>query len=86
MPSFSYRPQTKNKTVAPTSVFLVLRNYLKNKEYSIVFEPLKAKGEEMKEEQISDWQFYCYGWQVKSLESRGNCLLNPVSSKGTCVF
>lgn len=66
MPSFSYRPQTKNKTVAPTSVFLVLRNYLKNKEYSIVLELLKAKGEEMKEEQISDWQFYCYGWQVRA--------------------
>lgn len=66
MASFNYRPQTKNKTVAPTSVFLVLRNYLKSKEYSTVFELLKAKVEEMKEEQISDWQFYCHGWRVRA--------------------
>lgn len=43
---FIYRPQTR--TEAPTSMLMILRNYLNRKEHSIVFVLLKAKVERMK--------------------------------------
>lgn len=43
---FIYRPQTRTET--PTSMLMILRNYLNRKEHSIVFVLLKAKVERMK--------------------------------------